>query len=80
MKRSEMTVILRGAIEYNIGDTYSDDDEISNILKALEEAGMLPPSHYKISRNDLAVTEVYEWENENETYTRTEKRVYDRIA
>lgn len=68
MKRSEMIKVLRDSIYRHLVIEYNDimdgDSDISNVLDAIEEAGMLPPER-EIPKGPF---ELYEcsWESEDE--------------
>lgn len=69
MKRSEMLKIMYAASLKNI--PYNDDGGIQlyfmmeNILEAMEQKGMLPPSHEVKPTENSSTYTIYDWEFED---------------
>lgn len=68
MKRSEMLKVLRDSFLYqmNVESVTTDDEMYSNILKDLEDAGMIPPRHKDYIDTLDRHPRSYEWEHEND--------------
>jgi len=72
MKKSEMIEILEGSIykncDYSFGEDFGVIINVFNILRDLENAGMLPPCGYCADKDDLCGRRECSnvWESEEE--------------